>query len=86
MTELASGVVAALEGGGLQDQLIQLQDRVLSRGADAIFEREPGEREWNFKPMVELLLLELGHVAALTAIPAEARRRQITWTLDMAGF
>ena len=89
LSDLVADVVGALEAGGLSDQLDVLEARVLARGPDAIFEREPQmehEGKLSFKPMVELLFREVAHLARLDALPAAERAGQIQWTLDMAGF
>jgi hypothetical protein len=89
ISDLVGDVVSALEAGGLSDQLDVLEARVLARGPDAIFDGEPQpdhERALSFKPMVELLLREVLHLARLDALPTAARVEQIQWTLEMAGF
>jgi hypothetical protein len=89
MSELVVDVVSALEAGGLADQVDVLGARVLARGPQEIFDiasSQDDDGEMSFKPMVELLLREVLHLARLDALPAAVRVDQIRWTLEMAGF
>lgn len=89
MKELALSAVTALVDADLSDVIDELQERVFSRGAATLFETtQIGETEWqwSYKPMVELLLLEVHEAATDGRTPAAERRQRITWALDAAGF
>lgn len=89
MKELALGAVTTLVDADLPDVVDDLQARVFSKGAASLFETvEVGENEWqwSFKPIVELLLLDLQDTATLRGLSAEERRDRIAWAFEMSGF
>lgn len=89
MKELALATVTTLVDADLAETVDELQARVFSRGAACLFETiELGDNEWqwSFKPMVELLLLDLQDTAALPGLSGEERRDRISWAFEMAGF
>lgn len=89
MKELALAAVTTLVDADLPDVVDELQARVFSKGAASIFETmEVGDNEWqwSFKPMVELLLLDVQDSASLPGLSAEERRDRIAWAFEMSGF
>jgi hypothetical protein len=49
-------------------------------------EPEFGPAKWNFKPMVELMLREILHVATVRGLSIEIRRARVRWALEASGF
>jgi hypothetical protein len=89
MHSLAHAAVTALEQGGLKDTLHALQVRLFDRGTDELCDTEPageGLFQCSYKPMVELLLLDVVAVMKHRHLGAEDRRARIMWALSMAGF
>jgi hypothetical protein len=88
MRQLALTALAALERADLADATRVLHERVFSRRAEALLEcyEEKQTPRWRFKPMAELLLLEVTHLADAPNLSPEERRQRIDWTLVMAGF
>jgi hypothetical protein len=86
---LAASVVSALECAGLHQEARYLQSTVLGRSPGALIEMvEPefGPSKWNFKPMVELLLREVLHVATVRGVSIEIRRARVRWAIEASGF
>jgi hypothetical protein len=89
MKELALETVAALESADLHDQLEELQQRVLTRDPETLFESvriDDNVWQWTFKPIVELLFYHVLHAARATSLAKEEQRRQIQWALRISGF
>jgi hypothetical protein len=89
MKELALAAVTALVDADLSDLIDELQTRVFSKGAALLFDTtQVGEHEWHwsYKPMVELLLLDIHETVATTHLTASERRDRIRWALEIAGF
>ena len=88
MRELVLTTVDALERAGLTDMTRVLHDRVFCRGADVLAEPydENNVWRWRFKPMAELLLLELTHLAESPDLSPDERVERIEWALEMTGF
>jgi hypothetical protein len=88
VTELGRRAVAALEEAELVEELALLRQRVFSRPAPALFSTRlspGGAWSLHYKPMVELLLIHVAETAAADR-PAEARRAEIRWAMEAAGF
>lgn len=87
MRRLALEALDALERVELNEAAQFLQERLFSRDPALLVERdEQNSDAWRFKPMAELLLLELTHVATAGHVPPEERRNRIEWALEMSGF
>lgn len=88
MQSLAVAAITALQAGNLGDEAERLHARVLTRAPEALLDRVVvGDQSvWTFKPMVELLLHELRHIATAPNLSLNARRERIHWTLEVAGF
>lgn len=88
MRRMALTALTALERADLGDAAQALVQRVFSRNADMLLERYQHNNvwRWRFKPMAELLLLELTHLAKASDLSPEERRQRIEWTITMAGF
>jgi hypothetical protein len=86
---LAASAVSALECADLHQEARYLKSCVLGRSPDALVEMvEPefGPAKWNFKPMVELMLREILHVATVRGLSIEIRRARVRWALEASGF
>ena len=88
MRELALSALAALERAKLPDAARSVHERVFCRRPEALLDtyEENGVRRWRFKPMAELLLRELKHIALARHLPLDQRRRRIDWVMEIAGF
>ena len=88
MRELALSALAALERAKLPDAARSVHERVFCRRPEALLDayEENGVRRWRFKPMAELLLRELKHIASARHLPLDQRRRRIDWVMEIAGF
>jgi hypothetical protein len=89
MHALAHAAVSALEQAGMKDTLHALQVRVFDHSHDELCDTEAagdGVYRCSYKPMVELLLLEIVDVMRHRHLPAEGQRSRIMWALTMAGF
>lgn len=88
MRRMALTALTALERADLGDAAQLLWERVFSRKADVLLERYQHNQvwRWRFKPMAELLLLELTHLAEAGDLSPEERRQRIEWAITMAGF
>lgn len=86
MRRLALETLDALERADLSDVAQLLQERLFTRDPAALVERDEQNASWRFKPMAELLLLELTDAATAGDAPAEERRTRIGWALEMSGF
>ena len=85
---LAVGAITALEESDLKAEAQLVHERVLSRPPEQLLEQATVNTQtiWMFTPIVELLMLELQHIAKAPGMPLEDRRERVRWTLDMAGF
>jgi hypothetical protein len=88
MQALAASAISALQHADLFEEAQYVHAQVLSRAPAALLERAViGEHTvWTFKPMVELVLHEIKHVATAPDLPTDARREQIRWAIEVAGF
>jgi hypothetical protein len=89
MQALAASAVSALESVDLHQEARYLQSCVLGRNPDGLIEMvesQYGPRKWSFKPMVELLLREVLHVATVRGVSVEIRRARVRWALEASGF
>jgi hypothetical protein len=89
MRDLALGAFNALAEANLIEEMEALNARVFGRGAEAICETAVLSDhlwQWNFAPMVELVLHEIREVAANDSLTRAQRRERIEWALTMAGF
>ena len=89
MQTLAASAVSALERAALHQEARYLQSVVLGRSPEALVEMtevECGPRKCFFKPMVELLLREILHVASVRGLSIEIRRARVRWALEASGF
>lgn len=87
LKRLTRDTVAALQDADLTDQIALLESRVFARPADELFDTTDGTpgKPLCFKPMLELVLLHIRDSAA-SSKPTDERRREIGWSLDVAGF
>ena len=88
MQDLVRATFAALENESMSEVVQALRDRVFARHPDELLETsvESGVCQWNFKPMVELMLREVLHLATNDQIAAGERRQEIAATIVLAGF
>ena len=88
MQDLVRATFAALENESMTEVVQALRDRVFTRQPDELLETtvERGVCQWNFKPMVELMLREVLHLATSDEGPADERRQEIAATIALAGF
>jgi hypothetical protein len=88
MRTLAVATFAALETADLTDILDALHTRVFGRPPEELMDVEliDGVWQWQFKPMVELLLRHINATAADTTLPLDARRADVGDVLEMLGF
>ena len=80
--------MAALYEADFVIEMELLRRRVLGRGATLLFETVAdgkGGSELRYKPMVELVLRHVRY-AAISKAARDARRDEILWALEMAGF
>ena len=85
---LAAAARHALERAGLTDLIEELERRVLGRPTQEtcdIVQMEGGGTHVAFKPMIELLLLEVKHVARAPHITDVHRRERIRLAMTLAG-
>lgn len=87
MQALVASTLHALERAGLVDVADELQRRVLARASDTICEvhQVDGESHIAYKPMIELLLYEIKHVARAPHVSTDDRRVRIEWAMTLAG-
>lgn len=87
LKRLTRDTLTALQDADLTDQIALLESRLFARPADELFDTTAGapDAPVRFKPMLELVLLHIRHSAA-SAKPMDERRREIGWSLDVAGF
>lgn len=86
--QLAQETVTALQEAGFAAELSLLESRVFARAATDLFEAEPhpqGHR-WTFKPMLELLLRHIKHLAEADTRPHDERRHEIDWAINASGY
>jgi len=89
MQALAAAAVSALGNAHLHEEAQYLHANVLGRSPEVLVEAVefgPDLSKWGFKPIVELLLHEIVHLAAASELSTEARRAQIRWALEVSGF
>jgi hypothetical protein len=85
---LAFATLYSLERSGLNDVVDELKRRVLDRSWDEvcdIVETEPDCRQISYKPIIELLLYEIKHLARAPHVTDEDRRARIGWAMTLAG-
>jgi hypothetical protein len=86
LEQLAISAVGAADKAGMLEEVTR-----------RLFDRSPGElieevdkdasgRRRRYRPMVELLLLELSSIGSDTSADTAEQQRRIMWTLDLAGF
>jgi hypothetical protein len=89
LEQLLLDVVHGLKRAGLQDSMRTFHERFLSRPPHQLFEitvSTSGASEWQFKPMVELLLREISAITAADSRSVEARQAEIECVMTLAGF
>ena len=87
MRRLALAALDALEHAQLDEAVQLVQDRLFGRDPANLVERDEQNADgWHFKPMAELLLLELTHVATASDVSPAERRQRIEWAIQMSGF
>lgn len=89
MHNLAMAAVSGLEQAGLADALAELNARVFERRSEDLCDEVmlgPGLRKCSYKPMVELLLVEVAAVMKLKDVSREEQRTRVRWAMEMAGF
>jgi hypothetical protein len=88
MQTLAAATLHALERAGLNDVIVEVHRRVLDRDPAAVCDVSQLEGEAphiTYKPMIEVLLYEIKHVARAPHVSAEDRRIRIEWAMTLAG-
>ena len=87
LKRLTRATVAALQDAELVEEIAMLESRVFARPAHELFDTSAEARHLpvRFKPMLELVLLHIRESAA-SPRSADERRREIGWSLDVAGF
>lgn len=87
LKRLTRDTLAALQDAELMDQIALLESRLFARPATELFDTTAAAPDVpvRFKPMLELVLLHIRD-SATSAKPADERRREIGWSLDVAGF
>ena len=86
MEQLAVAAIGALQKAEMADEI---HSRLFARPpADLIEWVDSGEgrSECRYRPMVELLLLELAAIGADSSIDVDEQQRRIHWTLEAAGL
>ena len=86
---LAFTTLHALDRAGLRDVVDEVKRRVLDRRLDDVCDVEQtADEQWRiaYKPIVELLLYEIKHVARAPHVSDEDRRIRITWAMTLAGM
>jgi hypothetical protein len=88
MRELALAAFVALERAEFTDVLEALQTRVFGRQPEEVMDVElvDGIWQWQFKPMVELMLRHISDTAGDEALPLDRRRGDVRDVLEMLGF
>jgi hypothetical protein len=85
---LAFATVHALERAGLRDNVEELKRRVLDRQWEEVCDvvQVDGDNwQISYKPIIELLLYEIKHLARAPHVTAGDRRLRIEWAMTMAG-
>jgi hypothetical protein len=85
---LASATLHALERAGLEDIVEELKRRVLDRSREDVcdvVQTEGLSLQVSFKPMIELLLYEVKHIARAPHVSDDDRRVRIEWMMTLAG-
>lgn len=88
MHELVRATFAALEDADLPDAINVRRERVFARNPDDLLETtiEKDVCQWNFKPMVELMLRHVCDLAQNEQISAGERKLEINAVIELAGF
>lgn len=87
--QMALATMAALERAGLKDVMLDLNRRVFERDAadlHDVHDLGAGVAIVEFKPYVELLLLEIQDAARHECLAVEAKRARIRRAMELAGF
>jgi hypothetical protein len=85
---LADATLHALERAGLHDVVDDLKLRVLDRQWEEVCDLAQIDGDaWqiSYKPMIELLLYEIKHVARAPHVSDDDRRIRIEWAMTLAG-
>jgi hypothetical protein len=85
---LAFATLHALERAGLSDVMDDLKRRVLDRDWEDVCDIVPIDAESSrvtYKPIIELLLHEVKHVARAPHVSDDDRRIRIEWAMTLAG-
>jgi hypothetical protein len=85
---LQFGTLHALERAGLADLVQHVRERVFARDSAELCDVVKTDVDcWQvtYKPMIELLLHEIRHVARALHTSEEDRRMRIEWAMTMAG-
>ena len=86
---LMDQTLEALEKAGLTDMKAEVTRRVCECPAHMVTEYtelQLGQWRWRYKPIVELLLIEITSIARHPHWTNEVRRQQVKWVLHMAGL
>jgi len=89
LEQAALATMAALERAGLKDVMLDLNRRVFERDAADLHDVRhlgAGVAVVEFKPYVELLLLEIQDAARHDCLTPEAKRARIRRAMELAGF
>lgn len=88
MQTLAFATLHALDRAGLEDSVEELKRRVLDRSWEEVcdvVQTEDRGLQIAYKPMIELLLYEVKHIARAPHVRDDDRRLRIEWTMRLAG-
>jgi hypothetical protein len=83
---LAISAIGAAHKAGMMDEVTR---RVFERAPDDLVEKcatRDGGVQVRYRPMVELVLLELNAIGSAANADVVEQQRRIMWTLEMAGF
>jgi hypothetical protein len=86
LERLIVDVVHTLRDAQMQDTLRAFDERILSRHAEHLFEAAADGSEPRFRPMFELLLIELAALGASTSLPVADRHARAVEAMHLAGF
>jgi hypothetical protein len=85
---LAFSTLHALERAGLRDVIEEVKRRVLDREQEVVcdvVDDDMNGQQISYKPMIELLLYEIKHIARAPHVNDEDRRVRIEWAMTLAG-
>jgi hypothetical protein len=85
---LAFATLHAVERAGLKETVDDLKRRVLDRDWEEVcdvVQTDVDSWQISYKPMIELLLYEVKHIARAPHVSDDDRRTRIEWAMTLAG-